>query len=83
MFIGAAGSGKTRLCWHMMQQGYQLIADDIVNLNIHGFCTATTANKGLLYLRNHGFIRVKDEQLCEKAKLSLIINLNKLGKKYG
>ena len=76
LFIGKPGSGKSTCCWRLMQYGYKLIADDIVNLTKESFCTAPTETKGLLHLRQLGLLTINKKNLIAKAKLALVINLD-------
>ena len=62
MITGAPGSGKSWVSAYLIRCGASLIADDMILLySMNGMYHGQIANpryRGLLYLRNHGFIAV-------------------------
>ena len=77
MFVGPSGSGKSTHCWKLLQHGYKLIADDVVQITQDYICSAVQENKGLLHLRNTGMQRLPANQITPSAKLKCIIRLNR------
>jgi HPr kinase/phosphorylase len=77
LFIGPAGSGKSTRCYHLITQGYALVADDIVHIDHDNICSSGAKTKGLMHLRDKGFLQIRAAQICTSAKLSKIICLDK------
>ena len=69
--LGPSGAGKSDLVFRLIDRGFELVADDRVDLN-DGWVSAPAAIAGLLELRGLGIVRVAH---CETAKLELVVML--------
>jgi len=68
LITGTPGSGKSWLSAYFISKGAELIADDMVTLyQKNSICHGSIANptyRGILYLRNTGFIAVPSTITC-------------------
>ena len=71
LLVGPPGSGKSDLVFRLLAKGFELVADDQVDIDA-GIATPPAALAGLLEVRNIGIIRLPHRP---HARLVLIVDL--------
>ena len=71
LLVGPPGSGKSDLVFRLLAKGFELVADDQVDIDA-GIATPPAALAGLLEVRNIGIIRLPHRP---SARLVLIVDL--------
>lgn len=71
MLMGPSGSGKSDLVLRLMSRGFDLIADDRVEI-VNGIASAPTALAGMLEVRGLGLMHMPHKP---SAALSLVVTL--------
>jgi HPr kinase/phosphorylase len=71
LLLGPSGAGKSDLALRLLGQGFELVADDQVDV-IEGFARSPAALAGLLEVRGLGIVRLPH---LADAKLNLVIEL--------
>lgn len=73
ILLGASGSGKSDLTFRLLDRGFELVADDRIDLR-DGWVSAPEVLAGLIELRGLGLVRVPH---LPKAKLALAVKLGR------
>jgi HPr kinase/phosphorylase len=71
LLIGPPGAGKSDLLLRLLGRGFDLVADDRVNID-EGFARAAPALAGLLEVRGLGIVRLP---YVASARLALVVEL--------
>jgi len=71
LFVGPPGSGKSDLVLRLLARGFELVADDQVDLR-DGFASAPPMLAGLLEVRGLGIMRLS---YASRARIALVIDL--------
>lgn len=71
LVTGASGAGKSDLVLRLLDHGFQLVADDRVEV-IDGYASAPAALAGLLEVRGLGILRLP---YVGRARLALLVQL--------
>ncbi len=77
LILGQPGSGKSALCMRLIEQGCDLIGDDLVDLYIKDNCIYVAENSkslGAIEFRYIGLFHTKTQQ---EANLAFVVNLSK------
>jgi HPr kinase/phosphorylase len=75
LVVGAPGSGKSDLALRLLSRGFELVADDQVDIN-DGIASAPAEIAGLLEARGVGIVRLPYRP---GARLALIVDLDAPG----
>ena len=73
LVVGPPGSGKSDLVLRLLSRGFELVADDQVNI-VDGIASCPATLAGLLEVRGLGIMRVN---FCATSRLALIVELDK------
>jgi HPr kinase/phosphorylase len=71
LLIGPPGSGKSDLVLRLMARGFDLVADDQVEI-VDGVASGPAELAGLLEVRGLGIMRLP---YCSKARVALVVDL--------
>ncbi len=71
LLLGPPGSGKSDLVLRLLDRGFQLVADDRVDID-HGMASPPAALAGLLEVRGLGLLRLP---YAAEARLALTVEL--------
>jgi len=71
LFVGPPGSGKSDLVLRLLARGFELVADDQVDLR-DGFASAPPMLAGLLEVRGLGIMRLS---YASRARIALVIDV--------
>jgi HPr kinase/phosphorylase len=71
LVVGPPGSGKSDLALRLLSRGFELVADDQVDIN-HGIASSPAEIAGLLEARGVGIVRLPYQI---NARLALIVEL--------
>jgi HPr kinase/phosphorylase len=71
LLLGPSGAGKSDLALRLLAQGFELVADDQVDVD-DGFAQAPIALAGLLEVRGLGIVRLP---YLSKVRLHLVVEL--------
>jgi HPr kinase/phosphorylase len=71
LLLGPSGAGKSDLALRLLGQGFELVADDQVDV-IEGFARSPAALAGLLEVRGLGIVRLPH---LADVKLNLVVEL--------
>jgi len=77
LLIGPPGSGKSDLALRLLAQGFELVADDQVEV-ADGAVSPPEAIAGLLEVRGLGIVHLPH---CAPAHLALVVELGALGER--
>lgn len=72
LLIGPSGSGKSDLALRLLSRGFQLVADDRVDVS-DGIASCPVSLAGLLEVRGLGIVRLPHRP---QARLALVVELN-------
>lgn len=71
LLLGPSGSGKSDLLFRLLDRGFDLVADDRVDI-IHGWASAPAVLAGVIEVRGLGLLRMA---YAERVKIALAIKL--------
>ncbi len=71
MLLGPSGSGKSDLLFRLLDRGFDLVADDRVDIT-DGWASAPAALAGVVEVRGLGLVRMA---YAERARIALAIEL--------
>ena len=77
LLVGPPGSGKSDLALRLLSRGFELVADDQVDI-LDGIASCPTELAGLLEARGIGIVRLPYQP---KARLALVVELNPFGER--
>lgn len=75
LVVGPPGSGKSDLVLRLLSRGFELVADDQVDI-MDGFASAPAEIAGLLEARGIGIVRLPYQA---RARLALVVELGNQG----
>jgi len=73
LLIGPSGSGKSDLMLRLLDHGFELVADDRVEMD-GGLARAPDALAGMLEVRGLGIVRLP---FCAQARVALVVALGR------